>query len=129
VAAGLAGVFVGGIVVNPGVNPGAPYLFGPIAAVVLGGAALTGGIASPTSTWVAAFFVTVLNQMLRVLGLSVASQGVVFGVAIILGMVISGDRIADVVGRLLLRPRIRDLVTQEQPTSDLAMVGTNPTGE
>ena len=43
--------------------------------------------------------------MLKVLGLSTASQGVVFGVAIILGMLISGDRISDIVGRLLLRPR------------------------
>ena len=47
--------------------------------------------------------------MLRVLGLSTASQYVVFGVAIMLGMVISGDRIAELIGRLLLRPRIRDL--------------------
>jgi ribose transport system permease protein len=130
IAAGLAGIFIGGIVVNPGVNPGAPYLLGPVAAVVLGGAALSGGVASPTSTWIAAFFVTILNQMLKVLGLSTASQGVVFGVAIILGMLISGDRIADVVGRLLLRPRIRDLVTEEQPGAvELATVGTEPKGE
>jgi ribose transport system permease protein len=132
IAAGLAGVFIGGIVVNPGVNPGAPYLLGPVAAVVLGGAALSGGVASPTSTWVAAFFVTILNQMLKVLGLSTASQGVVFGVAIILGMLISGDRISDIVGRLLLRPRIRDLVTEEQPPEpgpELATVGTEPKGE
>ena len=82
-----------------------PTCSGPVAAVVLGGAALSGGLASPTSTWVAAFFVTILNQMLKVLGLSTASQFVVFGLAIILGMIISGDRIADIVGRLLLRPR------------------------
>jgi ribose transport system permease protein len=129
VAAGLAGIFVGGIVVNPGVNPGAPYLLGPVAAVVLGGAALSGGLASPTSTWVAAFFVTILNQMLKVLGLSTASQGIVFGVAIVLGMIVSGDRIADIVGRLLLRPRIRDLVTEQQPVQDLAMAGINPKGD
>ena len=63
---------------------------------------------------------------------STASQGVVFGVAIILGMLISGDRISDIVGRLLLRPRIRDLVTEEQPPEpgpELASVGTEPKGE
>jgi ribose transport system permease protein len=132
VAAGLAGMFIGGIVVSPGVDPGAAYLLGPVAAVVLGGAALSGGLASPTSTWVAAFFVTILNQMLRVLGLSAASQFVVFGVAIILGMIISGDRIADIVGRLLLRPSIRDLVTEEAPPAtsrDLTTVGSQPKGE
>jgi ribose transport system permease protein len=122
IAAGLAGIFIGGIVVSPGVDPGASYLLGPVAAVVLGGAALSGGLASPASTWAAAFFVTILNQMLRVLGLSPASQYVVFGVAIILGMVISGDRIADVVGRLLLRPTIRDLV------SDPPAEGGDPPG-
>jgi hypothetical protein len=38
----------------------------------------------------------------------------VFGLAIILGMLISGDRIADVVGRLLLRPGLRKFVASEQ---------------
>jgi ribose transport system permease protein len=113
IAAGLAGILIGGIVVSPGVNPGAAYLLGPVAAVVLGGAALSGGLASPSSTWAAAFFVVILNQMLRVLGLSNASQYVVFGLAIILGMVISGDRIAELIGRLLLRPSVRGLITAD----------------
>lgn len=109
-AGGLAAIFIAGIVVSPGVDPGAEYLLGPVAAVVLGGAALTGGLASPASTWVAAFFVTLLNQMLRVLGLSNAWQNVVFGAAIVLGMLISGDRIAELIGRLLLRPSMRKYV-------------------
>jgi ribose transport system permease protein len=109
-AAGLAAIFIGGIVVSPGVDPGAAYLLGPVAAVVLGGAALSGGLASPASTWVAAFFVTLLNQMLKVLGLSNASQFVVFGSAIVVGMLISGDRIAEFIGRLLLRPSLRKYI-------------------
>ncbi len=107
-AAGLAAIFLGGIVVSPGVDPGATYLLSPVAAVVLGGAALSGGLASPASTWVAAFFVQLLNQMLKVLGLSQASQFVVFGTAIVVGMLISGDRIAELIGRLLLRPSVRN---------------------
>ena len=107
IGAGLAAIFIGGIVVSPGVNPGASYLLGPVAAVVLGGAALSGGLASPASTWVAAFFVTLLNQMLKVLGLTNATQFVVFGSAIVVGMLISGDRIAELIGRLLLRPSLR----------------------
>lgn len=110
VAAGLAAIFLSGIVVSPGVDPGASYLLGPVAAVVLGGAALSGGLASPASTWLAAFFVTLLNQMLKVLGLSNASQFVVFGAAIVLGMLISGDRVAELVGRLLLRPSLQRYV-------------------
>jgi hypothetical protein len=39
--------------------------------------------------------------MLLILGLSTAMQYVVFGAAIIAGMVISGDRVAAILGRLL----------------------------
>lgn len=112
-AAGLGGILIGGLVVSPGVDPGAVYLLFPVAAVVLGGAALSGGLASPASTWAAAFFVTVLLQMLRVLGLPNAVQNVVFGAAIIVGMLISGDRIAEVIGRLLLRSSVRELIAAE----------------
>ena len=57
---------------NPGVSVGTRYLLGPIAAVVIGGAALTGGLASPMSTFVAALFLTGLSQMLRTMGRPVA---------------------------------------------------------
>jgi ribose transport system permease protein len=107
VAAGLGAILLSGIVKSPGATPGKEYLLGPVAAVVLGGAALSGGLASPWSTWMAAFFIQVLNQMLRILGLDNSWQNVVFGLAIVLGMLISGDRIADVIGRLLLRGSAR----------------------
>ena len=85
--------------------------------MVLGGAALSGGLASPSSTWVAAFFVTLLNQMLKVLGLTNASQFVVFGLAIVVGMLISGDRIAELIGRLLLRPSLRKYIDGDDTPS------------
>src|SRR5690606_1910512 len=77
------------------------YQLAPIAAAVIGGASLTGGLANVASTCAAAFFLAVLNQMLRVLGLSSALQFVAFGIAIIGGMVVSGDRIIKLVERLL----------------------------
>jgi len=123
-AAGLAAIFYVGIFVSPGVDPGVGYLLGPVAAVVLGGAALSGGLASPTSTWLAAFFVTLLNQMLRVLGLSNASQYVVFGAAIVLGMLISGDRIAEFIGHLLLRPSLRRIIDGEESEPKPVPAGT-----
>src|SRR5262245_38893953 len=83
---------------------GASYLLAPIAAVVIAGASLSGGLASATSTWVAAFALTLLNQLLLIKGLSAGMQFIVFGAAIIVGMLISGDRIASLLGRLL-RPR------------------------
>jgi len=98
---GLAGILLAALIRSPSLNLGDPYLLSPIAAVVIGGASLTGGLANAPSTWAAAFFLMLLNQMLRVLGLSSALQFVAFGAAIVGGMIISGDRIITVVESLL----------------------------
>lgn len=97
----LAGILLAAFLRSPGVTVGAPYLLGPIAAVVIGGASLTGGLASPLSTWAAAFFLAGLNQMMRVMGLPTALQFVVFGVVIVGGMLVSGDRIIKGVERVI----------------------------
>ena len=97
----IAGIALAGLLRTPGVSVGPQYLLGPIAAVVIGGASLTGGLASPLSTFVAALFLTGLNQMLRTMGLPTALQSVVFGLVIIGGMLISGDRIIRGVEQLL----------------------------
>jgi ribose transport system permease protein len=101
----LAGILLAAFLRNPGATFGAPYLLGPIAAVVIGGASLTGGLASPLSTWAAAFFLAGLNQMMRVMGLPTALQFVVFGLVIIGGMLVSGDRIIRGVEQLLRERR------------------------
>jgi ribose transport system permease protein len=93
-----AGLLLAALINNPSLDIGSPYLLGPIAAVVIGGASLAGGLASVTSTWAAAFALTLLSQILRVLGLSTALQYVAYGVAIAVGMVISGDRIVGLLG-------------------------------
>lgn len=100
-----AGLALAGLVRTPGVAAGSQYLLAPIAAVVIGGASLTGGLASPLSTFVAAFVLTGLNQMMLVMGLSTAWQYVVFGVVIIAGMLVSGDRIIRGVEQLLRERR------------------------
>ncbi len=102
----MAGVALAGLLRNPGVNIGSPYLLGPIAAVVIGGASLAGGLASPLSTFAAAFFLTGLNQMMRSLGLATSLQFLVFGLVIIGGMLISGDRIIKGVEALFRERRI-----------------------
>ena len=102
----IAGVALAGLLRNPGVNIGSPYLLGPIAAVVIGGASLAGGLASPLSTFAAAFFLTGLNQMMRSLGLPTSLQVLVFGLVIIGGMLISGDRIIKGVEALFRERRI-----------------------
>jgi ribose transport system permease protein len=100
----LAAVLLAGVRVSVDPAFGASYLLAPIAAVVIAGASLSGGLASATSTWVAAFALTLLNQMLLILGLSAGWQFIVFGGAIIVGMLVSGDRIASLLGRLLRPP-------------------------
>jgi ribose transport system permease protein len=97
----LAAVLLAGVRISVDPSFGAEYLLAPIAAVVIAGASLSGGLASATSTWVAALALTLLTQMLRILGLSTAMQFIVFGGAIIVGMLISGDRVASVLGRVL----------------------------
>ncbi len=100
---GGAAVLLGALRISIDPAFGASYLLAPIAAVVIAGAALSGGLASATSTWVAALALTFLTQMLLILGLSTALQFIVFGAAIIVGMLVSGDRIASLLGRLLRR--------------------------
>jgi ribose transport system permease protein len=115
----IAGVALAGLLRNPGVAVGTLYLLGPIAAVVIGGASLTGGLASPLSTFVAALFLTGLNQMLRTMGLPTSLQFVVFGLVIIGGMLVSGDRIIRVVEQVL-RERRR---SEGAPTQTVAGSG------
>jgi ribose transport system permease protein len=98
---GCAAVLLAGIRINVDPQLGSAYLLAPIAAVVIAGASLSGGLASATSTWVAALGLTFLTQMLVIKGLRPGMQFIVFGAAIIVGMLISGDRIASLLGRVL----------------------------
>ena len=115
----IAGVAFAGLIRTPGVALANQYLLGPIAAVVIGGAALTGGLASPLSTLAAAFFLTGLNQMMLTLGLPTALQFVVFGLVIIGGMLVSGDRIIKVVERVLRERRRPGRASTRETTSSI----------
>jgi ribose transport system permease protein len=101
----MAGLALAGRIGRPGVYVGSEYLLAPIAAVVIGGASLTGGLASPLSTFVAALFLTGLNQLMLTMGLPTALQSVVFGLVIIGGMLVSGDRIIRAVEQVLRERR------------------------
>ena len=99
----VAAILLAGVRITIDPAFGASYLLAPIAAVVLAGAALSGGLASATSTWMAALALTFLTEMLLIFGLSAALQYIVFGAAIIVGMLVSGDRVASLLGRVLRR--------------------------
>jgi len=98
---GAAAVLLAGLRISVDPAFGADYLLAPIAAVVIAGAALSGGLASATSTWVAALALTFLPQMLLIRGWQPPVRFIVYGAAIIVGMLISGDRVASLLGRLL----------------------------
>ena len=89
---GVAGILVSGFVRNPTLNVGDPYLLAPIAAAVLGGTAITGGIGSMIAVAGAALFLTHLGQMLKVLGISTAFQFLINGLAIALGMAMAESK-------------------------------------
>ncbi len=110
----IAGIALAGLLRNPGVNIAGEYLLGPIAAAVIGGASLTGGLASPLSTFAAALFLVGLNQMMRALGLATSLQFVVFGLVIVGGMLVSGDRIVKGVERVL---RVRRRTADDEETT------------
>jgi ribose transport system permease protein len=118
----IAGILIVAFLRTPGTGFGTPYLLGPIAAVVIGGASLTGGLASPLSTWTAAFFLAGLTQVMRVMGLATSLQFVVFGLVIIGGMVVSGDRIIRGVEQLL-RDRRRTRLRESRSDDDSRPAG------
>jgi ribose transport system permease protein len=87
---GIVGVLLSAFIRNPTLKVGEPYLLAPIAAAVLGGTAISGGIGSMVAVSGAALFLTQLGQMLKMLGLSSALQYIIQGVAIAFGMALAG---------------------------------------
>jgi ribose transport system permease protein len=71
---GVAGVLLAGYTKTPPLFLGDSYLLPTVAAVVLGGTALSGGVASVVASGVAALFLTQLGQLLRALGWSDSRQ-------------------------------------------------------
>ncbi|WP_024927432.1 MULTISPECIES: ABC transporter permease [unclassified Mesorhizobium] len=86
---GVMAVLLSGFIRNPTLDVGSPYLLAPIAASVLGGTAISGGIGNFISVFGAAIFLTQLDQSLKMLGMPTAWQMMIQGLAIAFGMYIS----------------------------------------
>lgn len=86
---GIAAVLLAAFIGNPTLDVGIPYFMAPIAAAVLGGVAMTGGIGNILSVTVAAVFLIQLDQSLKMLGLPTSWQLVIQGIAIGMGMWLS----------------------------------------
>lgn len=87
---GVVGILLSAFIRNPTLEVGDPYLLAPIAAAVLGATAISGGVGSMLAVAGAALFLTQLGQMLRMVGLATSYQMIIQGVAIALGMWMSG---------------------------------------
>jgi len=90
---GVVGILASAFIRNPTLDVGNAYLLAPIAAAVLGGTALSGGIGSMISVAGGALFLTQLGQMLKMMGVATSFQLIVQGVAIALGMGLAGIRL------------------------------------
>jgi ribose transport system permease protein len=91
---GATGILLSAFVRNPTLKVGDPYLLAPIAAAVLGGTAISGGVGNMVAVAGAAIFLTQLGQSLKMLGLSTAFQFVIYGAAIALGMALADSRLS-----------------------------------
>jgi ribose transport system permease protein len=118
---GAAGILVAGFLETPGISAGNNYLLPTIAAVVLGGTSLVGGIGSVVATGGGALFLTQLDQVVRGMGYGTAVQYIIQGSIIALGMA---------VGAVQWR-RLRTLRRKRPPALGalVATAGTSPSSQ
>ncbi|MGH6925065.1 MAG: ABC transporter permease, partial [Propylenella sp.] len=91
-----AGVLLAGYVLSPTVFSGMPYLLATVAAVVVGGNPIGGGLrGSVTATMMGALFLTYLGQLVLAVGFETSAQNIVQAIIIIasVGIVEAGRRI------------------------------------
>ena len=82
----IAAILLAGFLKTPGVFIGDTYLLPSVAAVVLGGTALTGGVGNVAASAVAALFLTQLGQLALSIGAPTAVQLLIQSGAIAVGM-------------------------------------------
>jgi ribose/xylose/arabinose/galactoside ABC-type transport system permease subunit len=91
-----AGVLLAGYVLSPTVFSGMPYLLATVAAVVVGGNPIGGGLrGSVTATIIGALFLTYLGQLVLAVGFETSAQNIVQAIIIIasVGVVEVGRRL------------------------------------
>jgi ribose transport system permease protein len=86
----IAGIILASFLKTPGVFVGETYLLPSVAAVVLGGTALTGGSGSVIASAVAALFLTQLGQLVLSIGAPTSIQLLIQSATIAIGMGLRG---------------------------------------
>jgi ribose transport system permease protein len=99
VAFGLSGAFaaLAGVVLAARLSSGSPdlanqLLLPTIAAVIVGGTAITGGVGSIGRTVVGALIVSIVRIGMTYVGVDIFAQQIVFGVALIFAVFVTIDR-------------------------------------
>jgi ribose transport system permease protein len=90
--AALAGVILAGRLASGSPTLAAELLLPSIAAVVVGGTAITGGVGSIWRTLVGALIISVVRIGMTFLGVNIFAQNIVFGVVLIAAVAITIDR-------------------------------------
>ena len=90
--AALAGVVLAGRLASGSPTLAAELLLPSIAAVVVGGTAITGGVGSIWRTLVGALIISVVRIGMTFLGVNIFAQNIVFGAVLIGAVAITIDR-------------------------------------
>jgi ribose transport system permease protein len=69
---------------------GEPFLFGSVAAVVVGGASILGGSGHYVGTVAGALILTVLTALLPIFKLPAAAQNIVYGLVVLITVYLAG---------------------------------------
>ena len=96
----VAGVLLAAFLKTPGIFVGESYLLPTVAAVVLGGTALTGGVGSVIASAMAALFLTQLGQIVLSIGAPTSAQLLIQAATIAVGMGLRSIRIGSVWPRM-----------------------------
>lgn len=89
VTAVVTGLIISAYINLPSFGVGEPYALNSIAAVVVGGTALSGGIGAVTLTAAGTLFITQLNSLTNMLNISTGGQFLIQGIIIIIGVLLS----------------------------------------
>lgn len=90
--AALAGVILAGRLASGSPTLANELLLPAIAAVVVGGTAITGGVGSIWRTLVGALIISVVRTGMTFVGVNIFAQQVVFGVVLVMAVVVTIDR-------------------------------------
>ena len=92
VFAGMAGVVLAGRLTSGSPTLAAELLLPAIAAVIVGGTAITGGVGSTWNTLIGALIVTVIRTGMTFVGVDIFAQNIVFGAILIVAIAATIDR-------------------------------------